>query len=130
MTIGIVVADVRISRANLPESISAAIYNRMKSERAKLASVIQSDATNRTLTIKGDVAGARGVVLKFMVAEAAEDAGVHEDLDQPLIQATAASSATGTAVAAGEQPTLNWEAIQEEVRKSGDPLRFAQAPSL
>jgi len=38
--------------------------------------------------------------------------------DKPVTKETAASPVAGTAAAAGGQPTLNWEAVQEEVAAS------------
>ena len=50
--LGIVVADVRISRANLPESISQAIYARMKSEREREAASYRAQGFEEAQQIK------------------------------------------------------------------------------
>ena len=60
--LGIVVADVRISRANLPESISAAIYNRMKSEREREAAEFRAQGAEQAQKIRSQADRERTVI--------------------------------------------------------------------
>jgi len=61
--LGIVVADVRISRANLPESISQAIYGRMKSEREREAAEFRAQGFEQAQQIKSRADRDRTVIL-------------------------------------------------------------------
>jgi membrane protease subunit HflC len=61
--LGITVADVRISRANLPESISQAIYARMKSEREREAAEYRAQGFEQAQEIKSKADRERTVIL-------------------------------------------------------------------
>jgi membrane protease subunit HflC len=75
---GIDVRFVQIKNIELPTSVSETVFARMKSERAKLASVIQSDATNRTLAIRGDANSHASTLLGEADARALEIRGQGE----------------------------------------------------
>jgi membrane protease subunit HflC len=61
--LGIVVADVRISSANLPESISASIYARMKSEREREAAEYRAQGFEQGQAIKSQADHDRTIIL-------------------------------------------------------------------
>ena len=61
--LGITVADVRISRANLPESISQAIYARMKSEREREAAEYRAQGFEQAQEIKSKADRERTAIL-------------------------------------------------------------------
>ena len=75
---GMDVRFVQIKSIELPTSVSETVFARMKSERAKLASVIQSDATNRTLQIKGDANSHASILIGEADAKALEIRGQGE----------------------------------------------------
>jgi len=60
---GIIVVDVRISRANLPESISQAIYARMKSEREREAAEYRAQGFEQAQEIKSKADRERTTIL-------------------------------------------------------------------
>jgi membrane protease subunit HflC len=60
---GIAVVDVRISRANLPESISQAIYGRMKSEREREAAEYRAQGFEQAQEIKSKADRERTAIL-------------------------------------------------------------------
>lgn len=81
--LGITVADVRISRANLPESISQAIYARMKSEREREAAEYRAQGFEQAQQIKSKADRDRTVIL----AEAKRQADIlHGQGDAQAIQ--------------------------------------------
>ena len=60
---GITVVDVRISRANLPESISQSIYGRMKSEREQEAAQYRAQGFEQAQEIKSKADRERTTIL-------------------------------------------------------------------
>lgn len=60
---GITVVDVRISRANLPESISQSIYGRMKSEREREAAEYRAQGFEQAQEIKSKADRERTTIL-------------------------------------------------------------------
>lgn len=80
---GIHVADVRISRANLPSSISQAIYARMKSEREREAAEYRAQGAEQAQQIKSRADRERTVIL----ADARRQADIlHGEGDAQAIQ--------------------------------------------
>ena len=61
--LGIVVADVRISRANFPESISQSIYGQMNSERQREAAQFRAEGYEQAQQIKAKADRERTVIL-------------------------------------------------------------------
>jgi membrane protease subunit HflC len=61
--LGISVADVRISRANFPESISQSIYGQMKSERQREAAQFRAEGYEQAQQIKAKADRERTVIL-------------------------------------------------------------------
>ena len=61
--LGISVADVRISRANFPESISQSIYGQMKSERQREAAQFRAEGFEQAQQIKAKADRERTVIL-------------------------------------------------------------------
>jgi membrane protease subunit HflC len=61
--LGIAVADVRISRANFPESISQSIYGQMKSERQREAAQFRAEGFEQAQQIKAKADRDRTVIL-------------------------------------------------------------------
>jgi membrane protease subunit HflC len=51
---GIEVVDVRIKRADLPPENEAAVYNRMRAERAREAKTYRSEGEEQALTIRAE----------------------------------------------------------------------------
>ncbi len=60
--LGIVVADVRISRANFPESISQSIYGQMKTEREREAAQFRAEGFEQAQEIKAKADRERTVI--------------------------------------------------------------------
>jgi membrane protease subunit HflC len=69
-TFGIVVVDVRLRRADLPEENSEAIYARMKSERQQQASQYRGEGAEAAQTVRATAERERTVIL----ADAQRDA--------------------------------------------------------
>ncbi len=61
--LGIVVADVRISRANFPESISQSIYIQMKAERRREAAQFRAEGFEQAQEIKAKADREKTVIL-------------------------------------------------------------------
>ena len=61
--LGIVVTDVRISRANFPESISQSIYGQMNSERQREAAQFRAEGFEQAQQIKAKADRERTVIL-------------------------------------------------------------------
>lgn len=61
--LGIAVADVRISRANFPESISQSIYGQMNSERQREAAQFRAEGNEQSQEIKAKADRERTVIL-------------------------------------------------------------------
>lgn len=61
--LGLVVVDVRISRANFPESISQSIYNQMKTERQREAAQFRAEGQEQGQEIKAKADRERTVIL-------------------------------------------------------------------
>jgi membrane protease subunit HflC len=61
--LGISVADVRISRANFPESISQSIYSQMNSERQREAAEYRAEGFEQAQEIKAKADRERTVIL-------------------------------------------------------------------
>jgi membrane protease subunit HflC len=81
--LGIIVTDVRISSANLPDSISASIYNRMTSERQREATEYRAQGFEQGQAIKSAADHERTVIL----ATAKQQADVlHGEGDAKAIQ--------------------------------------------
>ena len=68
--IGVTIVDVRLKRVDLPEQVSADVYNRMMSERKRIASELRSTGTAEATRIRADADRQREVIL----AEAYRDA--------------------------------------------------------
>lgn len=60
---GVEVIDVRIGRADLPEAISQATYNRMRSERLASAAQLRAEGAEIKARIQGDADRERTVIL-------------------------------------------------------------------
>ncbi|MEO5336667.1 MAG: protease modulator HflC [Magnetospirillum sp. WYHS-4] len=69
---GVEVVDVRIGRADLPEAISQATYNRMRSERLAKAAQLRAEGAELKAKIQGDADRERTIIL----AEAQREAQV------------------------------------------------------
>jgi membrane protease subunit HflC len=61
--LGLVVADVRISRANFPESISQSIYGQMNSERQREAAQFRAEGSEQAQQIKAKADREKTVIL-------------------------------------------------------------------
>jgi membrane protease subunit HflC len=61
--LGILVADVRISRANFPTSISASIYSQMNTERQREAAQYRAEGNEQAQEIKAKADRERTVIL-------------------------------------------------------------------
>jgi membrane protease subunit HflC len=61
--LGLLVADVRISRANFPESISQSIYGQMNSERQREAAQFRAEGFEQAQEIKAKADRERTVIL-------------------------------------------------------------------
>lgn len=68
--LGVEVVDVRIMRADLPESNSRAVFNRMKAEREKEAKEIRAEGAEAAQKIRADAERQRTI----LIAEATRDA--------------------------------------------------------
>lgn len=69
-TLGIEIVDVRIKRIDLPEEVSESVYNRMRAERARVATKLRSQGFEASEAIKANANRERQVIL----AEAERDA--------------------------------------------------------
>lgn len=69
-TLGIEIIDVRIKRIDLPEEVSESVYNRMRAERARVATKLRSQGFEASEAIKANANRERQVIL----AEAERDA--------------------------------------------------------
>lgn len=69
-SLGITVVDVRIKRIDLPDEVSDSVYNRMRTERKKLANELRSTGQEAAEKIRADADRQRQV----MVADAERDA--------------------------------------------------------
>jgi membrane protease subunit HflC len=70
--IGLVVVDVRISRANFPETISKSIYNQMNTERQREAAQYRAEGYEQAQEIKAKADRERTVI----IAEAKRQADI------------------------------------------------------
>jgi len=118
---GIIVADVRISRANLPESISQSIYGRMKSEREREAAEYRAQGFEQAKEVKSKADRERTVIL----ADAKRQADIlHGQGDAQATQIYAD--------AFGKDPDFYafWRSL-EAYRKAfaGDDSEFVLSPS-
>jgi membrane protease subunit HflC len=120
-SLGIVVADVRISRANFPESISQSIYGQMKSERQREAAQYRAQGYEQGQEIRAKADRERTVIL----AEAKRQADIaHGEGD---------AQATKTyAEAFGRDPEFYaFSRSLEAYKKSlgGDDTQFVLSPN-
>lgn len=69
---GVEVIDVRIKRADFPESVAEAIYTRMRAERNRIASGFRAEGDRQDLEIRADVNRRRDITL----AEAERDSNI------------------------------------------------------
>ncbi len=82
--LGVEIIDVRIKRIELPEEVSGKVFDRMRTERTKVANELRSLGTEAADRIRADADRERQVIL----AEASRDA------DQMLGKAEATAAAT------------------------------------
>lgn len=68
--LGMAVVDVRLKRIDLPEEVSSTVYNRMRSERARVARELRARGDKEAIRITADADRQRSVV----IAEAYRDA--------------------------------------------------------
>lgn len=68
--LGMAVIDVRLKRIDLPEEVSSTVYNRMRSERARVARELRARGDKEAIRITADADRQRSVV----IAEAYRDA--------------------------------------------------------
>lgn len=68
--LGMAVLDVRLKRIDLPEEVSSTVYNRMRSERARVARELRARGDKEAIRITADADRQRAVV----IAEAYKDA--------------------------------------------------------
>lgn len=93
--LGVEIVDVRIKRIELPEEVSGKVFDRMRTERTKVANGLRSLGTEAADRIRAKADRERQVIL----AEASRDA------DQMLGQAEATAAAT-YAKAYGQDPAF------------------------
>lgn len=60
---GIVVADVRIQRVDLPDEVSQSVYQRMKAERSRIANELRAQGAEAAEKIRADAERQRQVLL-------------------------------------------------------------------
>ncbi|CCQ73483.1 protease modulator HflC [Magnetospira sp. QH-2] len=60
---GVEVVDVRIGRTDLPEATSAAVYNRMRSDRKAYAAEIRAEGERQKLNIEADADRQRTIII-------------------------------------------------------------------
>lgn len=68
--LGMAVLDVRLKRIDLPEEVSSTVYNRMRSERARVARELRARGDKEAIRITADADRQRSV----LIAEAYRDA--------------------------------------------------------
>jgi membrane protease subunit HflC len=68
--LGITVADVRVKRLDLPDEVSESVFNRMRQERARVASQLRAEGAEASERIRAEADRQRTVI----VAEAYRDA--------------------------------------------------------
>lgn len=93
--LGVEIVDVRIKRIELPEEVSGKVFDRMRTERTKVANELRSLGTEAADRIRADADRERQVIL----AEASRDA------DRMLGQAEATAAGT-YAKAYGQDPVF------------------------
>lgn len=68
--LGITVADVRVKRLDLPDEVSESVFNRMRQERARVASQLRAEGAEASERIRAEADRQRTVI----IAEAYRDA--------------------------------------------------------
>lgn len=86
--LGITVVDVRIKRIDLPDEVSGAVYDRMSSERARVASELKAKGEANAIVIRANADKTRRILLAEAKQEAQHIRG-KGDAEASKIYATA-----------------------------------------
>ena len=70
--LGIEIADVRVQRIDLPEDVSESVYNRMRSERKRVAADLRAKGAEQAEKIRAEADREREVILANAYREAEE----------------------------------------------------------
>ena len=131
--LGITVTDVRISRANFPESISQSIYGQMKSERQREAAQFRAEGFEQAQQIKAKADRDRTVIL----ADARQQADIlHGEGDAQATQIYADSFGRGPEFYAfyrsldAYRKSLGGDDTQYVLSPNSDFLRYLTRPDL
>jgi membrane protease subunit HflC len=131
--LGIAVTDVRISRANFPESISQSIYGQMKSERQREAAQFRAEGFEQAQQIKSKADRDRTVIL----ADAKQQADIlHGEGDAQATQIYADAFGRDPEFYAfyrsldAYRKTLGGEDTQYVLSPNSDFLRYLTRPDI